>query len=291
MPDSPAPSAAPLGWAWSHCETLVRDGDPDRYLATLFAPADARPHLFALYAFSLEVARVRDAVREPLAGELRLQWWRDALQGEARGEVRANPVAAALDDTIMRQRLPRQAFVDLIDARLFDLYDDPMPSLADLEGYCGETSSAVIRLASLILSPDEPGPADAAGHAGVAYAVTGLLRAFPWHARRGQVYLPLSVFERHGVGRDAIVEGRSSPGLVAALREMRGVARSHLERARALNGVLPAKARAAFLPVALVPAFLKAMEASDYDPFTTVLDVPRWRKQWRMWRAARRGDF
>lgn len=275
-----------LAWAWAHCETLVRDGDPDRYVATLFAPADKRPHLFALYAFSLEVARVRDAIREAIAGELRLQWWRDALQGEARGDVKANPVAAALDDTITRCRLPRQALVDLIDARLFDLYDDPMPSLTDLEGYCGETSSSLVRLASVILSPDDPGPADAAGHAGVAYAVTGLLRAFPWHARRGQVYVPLSVLEPHGVDRDQIVEGRSSAGLVRALGEIRGVARMHLDRARALNGVVPAGAKAAFLPVALVPAYLKDMERRDYEPFTSVVDLPPWRKQWIFWRAA-----
>ncbi|MFL5135068.1 MAG: phytoene/squalene synthase family protein, partial [Microvirga sp.] len=165
---------------FAHCEALVREADPDRYWASLFAPADKRPHLHALYAFNFEVARVREAVREALVGEIRLQWWRDALQGEARGDVRANPVAAALDDTIVQFRLPRQSFVDLIDARIFDLYDDPMPNLNDLEGYCGETSSSLIQLSSLILANgSNPGTADAAGHAGVAYAITGLLRAFP----------------------------------------------------------------------------------------------------------------
>jgi len=69
---------------------------------------------------------VREAVSNPMAGEIRLQWWRDALQGEARGDVRANPVAAALEETIRANRLGRQPFVDLIDARVFDLYEDPM---------------------------------------------------------------------------------------------------------------------------------------------------------------------
>ena len=112
----------------------VREADPDRYWASLFAPADKRPHLYALHAFNFEIARVRESVREAMVGEIRLQWWRDALQGEARGDVRANPVAAALDDTIVKFRLPRQALVNLIDARIFDLYEDPMPSLNDLEG-------------------------------------------------------------------------------------------------------------------------------------------------------------
>src|SRR5215218_3046519 len=194
---------------FAHCEALVREADPDRYWASLFAPADKRPHLHALYAFNFEVARVREAVREALVGEIRLQWWRDALQGEARGDVRANPVAAALDDTIVQFRLPRQSFVDLIDARVFDLYDDPMPNLNDLEGYCGETSSSLFRFASIILFDGaDPGSADAAGHAGVAYAITGLLRVFPWHARRGQVFIPSEILARHGVVRDDIISGR-----------------------------------------------------------------------------------
>jgi phytoene synthase len=276
-------------WPFAHCEALVRDGDPDRYFATLFAPADKRPALFALYAFNLEVARVRDSISEPMPGELRLQWWRDALQGETRGNVRANPVAAALDDTVVRFRLPRQALVDLIDARVFDLYDDPMPTLADLEGYCGETSSALIRLACVILNDGaDPGAADAAGHAGVAYAITGLLRAFPWHARRGQVFLPAQVFNRHGVSRDDVVSGRSGPGLVAALAEIREIAREHLRRTRDQRAAVSAKLAPAFLPLALVEPYLARMERAGYDPFRTTVDLPQWRKQWILWRAARR---
>lgn len=275
----------------AHCEALVRAADPDRYFATLFAPADKRPHLFALYAFSLEVARVREAVSEALTGEIRLQWWRDTLQGEARGDVRANPVAAALDAAIVTFRLPRQALVDLIDARVFDLYDDLMPTLTDLEGYCGETSSALIRLASLILADgDDPGAADAAGHAGVAYAITGLLRAVPWHARQGRVYVPAAVLDAHAVTREEILAGRGGERLARALSDMRAVARRHLDAARVDMTNLPPRTAPAFLPVSLVPAYLRAMERPGYDPFTTVVDVPQWRKLWTLWRAARRAE-
>ena len=292
MTAAQASSATDPAWPFSHCEALVRDGDRDRYFATLFAPADKRPFLFALYAFSLEAARVRESVSDPMPGEIRLQWWRDALQGEARGNVRANPVAAALDDAIVRFRLPRQALVDLVDARIFDLYDDPMPTLADLEGYAGETSSALIRLASLVLNDGaDPGAADAAGHGGVAYAVAGLLRAFPWHARRGQVYLPAQIFNRYGVSRDAIVLGRVEPGLPAALAELREIARDHLRRARGLRATIPPPVLPGFLPVALVEPYLARMEGGGYDPFRTTIDLPQWRKQLILWRAARAGRF
>jgi 15-cis-phytoene synthase len=287
MSESRGPEAHTQDYAY--CQLLVREGDPDRFFAGLFAPADKRSHLFALYTFSWEVARVRTAVSDPMLGDIRLQWWRDALQGEVRGDVRANPVAAALDDTIVRFRLPRSALVDLIDARVFDLYDDPMPSMADLEGYCGETSSVLIRLASIVLTDGtDPGAADAAGHAGVAYGITGLLRAFPWHARRGQVYVPADVLGRHGVTREDIVAGRGGPGLLSALAEMREAACDHLDRARGLRATILPAIVPAFLPVALVPFYLREMERGDYDPFRTVVDLPRWRKLWVLWRAARR---
>ncbi|GJE55298.1 phytoene/squalene synthase family protein [Methylobacterium thuringiense] len=279
-----------LAFAFRHCEQLVREGDPDRYFATLFAPAAFRPHLFALGAFSLTVARVRDAASNPMAGEIRLQWWRDALQGEARGDVKANPVAAALDDAIVKRRLGRQPFVDLIDARVFDLYDDPMPRVNDLEGYCGETASALIRLGGLVLADGaEPGGAAAAGHAGVAYGVTGLLRALPWHARNGQVYLPADLLRENGVTREDIVSGRGGPGLVRACAELRALARRHLKACESARATIAPAARPAFLPVALVEGYLSAMERASYDPLNTTIEMPRWRRLWRLWRAAKRG--
>src|SRR6185312_2414465 len=134
----------PMADSFDHCEELVRAGDKDRFLTALFAPQKYRRALMALYAFNLEVARTRELAREPMPGEIRLQWWRDALGGVGRGDVESHPVAAALRDVIVRYRLPPRMLVALIDARTFDLYDEPMPSWAELESYANETSSALI---------------------------------------------------------------------------------------------------------------------------------------------------
>src|SRR3954465_11100240 len=112
--------------SFDHCEELVRTGDKNRFLAPLFAPQKYRRALYALYAFNLEVARTRELAREPMPGEIRLQWWRDVLGGAGPGDVAAHPVAAALRETVVRYRLPPGMLADLIDAREFDLYDDPM---------------------------------------------------------------------------------------------------------------------------------------------------------------------
>lgn len=270
----------------------LRLHDPDRYLATLFAPADRQHHLIALYAFNAEIGRVRGLVHDPMPGEIRFQWWRDVVSGERGGEAADNPIATALLATIRDCRLPTKPLVDLIDARTFDLYDDPMPTWLDLEGYCGETSSSLIRLASLALGDGaDLGGADAAGHAGVAYALTGLLRAFPWTSRRGQVFIPLEVLDTHRVLPGAIRQGIDSPGLRAALAEVRARAMHHLDRTRALVATIPPTIAAAFLPVALVAPYLKAMTRRDYQPFTSEIDIAKLRKLAIFWWQSRRAGI
>jgi phytoene synthase len=110
---------------FEHCAALVREADPDRYLATLFAPADHRDALMSLYAFNVEIARVRDVAREPMPGEIRLQWWREVLSGERAGEAAAHPVASALQDTLAGRRLSPQPLIWLIDGTSSS-HDEPM---------------------------------------------------------------------------------------------------------------------------------------------------------------------
>lgn len=273
---------------YARCEAEVRAHDKDRYLATLFAPAEARPHLFALYAFNLEVAQVRERIQEPLAGEVRLQWWREAVEGTRGGEAAANPVAAALLDTVERRSLALHLLSELVDGRSFDLYDDPMPTLAVLEAYVDATSGELIRLAASVLAGRRSGVVDAATHAGRAYAFTGLLRAFALHASRGQLYVPLDLLGRHDVTREDAISGNATPGLLAALAELRALARQHLDAARAHLKRVPPEATLAFLPAALVPLYLSRMERAGYDPFRTRIEIPQWHRQWTLWRAARR---
>lgn len=265
----------------------MRAHDKDRYLAALFAPEAARPALFALYAYHLELARVREAVSDPLPGEIRLQWWRDTLSA---GEDAAagHPVADALRAVIARYRLPVEPLVAMSEAWIFDLYEDPMPTLNDLEGFAGETRGALIRLASIVLAGGEdPGSAAAAGHAGVAQTIAAVIAVLPRHAARGQIYLPADVLARHGACADDILAGRATPALRAAIAELTEHAAFHLERtAGHLANVRP-QARAAFLPAFLAKGTLAATGRRDYDPFRTdVVPSQLWRQYW-LWRTAR----
>jgi phytoene synthase len=275
-----------LADAYARASAAVQAADRDRYVSDLYVPAQFRPHLFALHAFNGEIAKVRDVVSDPMLGEIRLQWWRDAVQTGAGG---GHPIASALNATIAKYRLPKDAFQRLIEARMFDLYDDPMPGLNDLEGYAGETSSALFQLAAIILAEGhDPGTADAAGHAGVAYAITGLMRSLPIHARRGQLYLPVSMIASRGLDTRSLFAGRSSPELITLLADLRTIVRQHLAEAERDIHDLTLPVKAAFLPLALIRPYLDLMDRPEYDPFAAPAELAPWRRQWILWRAARR---
>jgi phytoene synthase len=275
--------------AFDHCEQLVRASDKDRFLATLFAPQRYRRALYALYAFNLEVARTREVARESMPGELRLQWWREAIAGAGEFEAAGHPVTAALRDVAVRYRMPLHMLVALIDARSFDLYDEPMASVADLESYAMRTSSTVMELAARILCEGrEPGAAELIRHAGISYAIAGLLRAFPIHAARRQLYVPVDIMQRHGAQAEDVFAGRPTMELRAALAELRLRARQHLAAARNLVADAPPAVLPAVLPVALVRPALERMARRGYQPFHPS-DLPQWRRQWMLWRAARAG--
>lgn len=276
--------------AFAFCAEQLRQHDRDRFLADLFAPEASRRYLFALHAFNLEIARVRDLVSSPLPGEMRLQWWRDVIAGQAAGDAAGNPVAAALLETISLNGLPLDAFERFLEASVFDLYDDPMPSLTDLEGYAGETSSMLLQCGAMILAGGkDPGTAEAAGHGGVALAITGLLRALPVHSRRHQLYLPADRIAACGVEAADIFAGRVTPQLRSLLADVRGLARWHLDAARRHLKETDRAMLPAFLPLALVEPLLAKMEKSGHDPLSTTISLSPWLSQWTLWRAARRG--
>jgi 15-cis-phytoene synthase len=263
---------------YAACEKLLRESDPDRWLASLFLPSARRPHVAALYAFSHEIACVRSRVREPMLGEIRFQYWRDVLTGERSGADA--PVAAALLDTIDRFDLPREKLISVIDARLFDLYDEPMPTVAALEAYAQATAGNLFQLAALVLDRNADA-VEAARRAGIAYAVTGLLRGLPWQAAAGQTYIPRDVYSAADLRADR-------PALDAALATLRALVRAHLAALAAHPVVRAGAAAPAFLPTALCEHYLSQMEKPGTDPLMTPVEIPQWRRQWWLWRAARR---
>ncbi len=241
-------------------QELVAKGDKDRYLSCLYAPETARPHLLALYAFNIEIARIRDTVSEPQLGLVRQQWWLDSIEAIYAGITPEHPVAIALGTAIAFAGLPKEPLCNLIVAREFDLYNDAMPSLHDLEGYLGETSSSLMQMAALILGT---GAADVAGLAGVAFGIAGVLRS----GRKS--YLPKDMVQ--------------SFGEVETVAQLCSHGRRRLAEARALK--ITAEVLPAVLPASLTELYLARVERGG------ALDVSQFRRQITLWRAARNNRF
>jgi len=268
------------------CADLVRSHDFERYASTLFVPTEKRRPLLALYAFNAEISRVRDQVSQPLPGEIRLQWWTDMLAGQGHGDVGSNPVAAELLLAIRAHELPVDRLSKLIDAHVFDLYNDPMPDLAVLESHINDTASTLLALAGKILGHASDAVEQAADHGGLAQGVVRLIATLPYDAARRQLFVPQDMLIANGGSAEEVYAGKLTPPIRATLDQLISGAREQLATAMALLPPFPVEARRTFLPLALVARDLERIGAAGHDPF--VLHVPsRLRTLWTLWRASR----
>jgi phytoene synthase len=272
------------------CADLVRSHDFTRYASTLFVPGPQRRALLAVYAFNVEISRVHTQARQPLAGEVRLQWWSDMLAGKSHGGVEGNPVAAELLLAIRTSRLPIERLSRLIDEHQFDFYNDPMPTMAALEGYINDTSSALFSLAAAVLGQSSGEVEHLARHAGLAQGLTQVMASLPFDASRRQLFVPQQVLADHGSGIEEVFAGKETPNVRAALDQVLGEAREHLKTAFTLLASVPPEARPAFLPLARVRRELKRLSRADNDPFVP-RSTSRFRTLWTLWRASRSREF
>ncbi len=269
--------------ASSYCAQLLRRQDADRYLTALFAPSDRREALFALYAFNLEVSRARESVSEPLMGLIRLQWWRDALDEIYLGRPRAHEVIRPLAAAIRAHGLEKVLFERLIATRERDLESELPADLAALVDYAEGSSATLVQLALQVLG--EPGAAarEAGRAVGIAWALTGLLRAVPFHASRRRLYMPAALMAEAGLAPNVLFEHGPSRVLPRVVGAVAAEATVWLTRARELSPQVPRSCQPALLPATLAALYLKRLAAAGYDPFQAGVQAT---PPWRIWSLA-----
>lgn len=289
---SPRGRRSPAARDLSPLAALVRRHDPDRFRTALFAPAERREALFALYAFNCEIARVRERVSVPVLGQIRLHWWREAIaEVFAGGPVRRHEVMAPLAAAICAFGLDRAPFETLIDAREADLDDAPPATLAALEAYAEKSSAPLVLLALAVLGVDDAAAHEVGRQVGTGYALAGLIRAMPFRARAGRSLIPADLAERIGFEpRDGLAL-RITPALKAAIAEIAEAAARHLAAARAARAVVPRRAVPALLPAVIADRTLRRLARADYDPFDPRLLQPDPLQIWRLAWAATLGYY
>src|SRR5215469_11772444 len=219
---------------WGSLAQLVRRNDRERYLTALFVPAERRAAVLALFAFNYEIARTREVVSEPLLGRIRLQWWREGIEeAYGAGAVRAHEVLTPLRAAIRQYRLNRESFDRMIDARERDLEAEPPATLAELDAYCDATSGVLQSLVLDVLGEPAEAAQRAARAAGSAYALSGLIRAIPFHARAKRQFIPSALAQSERLDPRDLFELRPTPALAAVAERMAARAEERVAQARA----------------------------------------------------------
>ena len=275
----------------SYCAAEVRRLDRERYLAALFAPAERRDALFALYAFNLEVAKTAEMVSEPMLGEIRLQWWREALDGIFAGSVREHPVVAALAAAVEAHDLDRARFEAIVDGRAADLDPAPPADMDALEAYAGATAVPLVELACQVLEAREGTAMAAARAAGLGLGLAGMLRAVPFHARQRRLYVPLSLLDDAGISPATLFDRGPPAAFAEAVAPVARRARAHIAAVRQARRAVPRAARAALLPLAVAEAALERLARNGHDAFDPRIAVSPLAAQLRIAMAALGGRY
>lgn len=270
-----------------YCAGQVKANDLDRHLTVLSAPAAKRGHLYALYAFNLEVAKTAEVVSEPMLGQIRLQWWREALDELSNGRPRRHEVVEALAEAFRHRSPDWKRLEAILTAREADLEAEPMATVGDLRTYARETSGSLLVLAAQLLA-DTSGPmAQAVETAGIAYAMARLLRAVPHHAYTRRCYLPKDRLADAGLTAGDVMARRNPEALATLVARLVAEIRQDIDAVRGQRSQLPRTLLPVLLPIALAEFDLRVIEKAHYDVFAPASDGERWRRPlalaWRQW--------
>ncbi len=259
----------------------ARAFEPDRTIAAVLAPRAARDELIALAAFAAELARIAKQVHDPLAAEIRIQWWRDALRSGIDGAKSGNPVADHFADTARRNALPLSAIDDLLDVHAHRLYAAPPADDAALSLELELTEGTLFAFAAKILGADDTEKSRALiSNAAQAYGRARLGIDLPYALSRGRTPFPSGL-----VTAAEEVPQNWRPAIAHLCRD----ARAHLANVKPHFSQASPALRVAVLPVALVEPYLKALERLAYDPARDLVEIVPLTRLWRLSSATWRG--
>lgn len=274
----------------SHLETYsaaqVKKFDYDRFLITLFAKADIREDLFALYAFNHEVAKIREVVSEPMLGEIRLQWWREAIDGIVEHKPRNHEVVLPLDAAFHKHGLSSDMFIKVIDARSADIYDENPKTIADFEEYLGATSGNLMKIAAYISGERDEHVLSLAYDLGLVWGLIGTMRSVRYHISLGKLALPQDLMDEYGVTKRDVTGMESGENIKNLIQALSVSARNHLDQIKADKKLLSKQVRPIFLLSSLSRSYLNMIKKADYDPFAINEKASMFPRQCRLFCSA-----
>ncbi|MCF8468178.1 MAG: squalene/phytoene synthase family protein [Sneathiella sp.] len=261
-----------------HFSDEAKKYDYDRWLTALFALAACRDAIFTLIAFNGEIARIRETVSEPLLGDIRLQWWRDALTGIAKGAPTVHPLVKALAGVIPACNLDIELLQRMIDIRARDLDPAPFATTAELLDYADGTGGILNSLSASVAGLTSTEGLEAARQVGRAFALTGIIRAIPYHARQDLLLIPADLLARQGLTAETVFVPENRAAFLNVVADLEACAEQEQKKALSLIKVRPATEKQAFRLARLTSLYLPRLRAAGFDPGHRKMEVGALRK-------------
>ena len=248
----------------------ARAGSPDRYLAALLSPRAVRDDLIVLAALGAEIEKIPQQVSDPHIGEIRIQWWRDALLSPDRRVKSGHAIADAVLETLERHELPAEWINGHLDATVHELYAAPPDNEEQLALQLEMKEGALFRLAAKILGANHTDISGAIfSDAALAYGLARLGLSLPYDLARGRVPFPPALTA-------------DPPDWKVTILGLANKSRLHLRQVRAACSTQPTAVKAALLPVALVEPYLRVLTRVAHDPARDIADIAPLTRAWRL---------
>lgn len=276
-----------------YCLDVLRAADRDRYISVLFAPKKKRRALAALYAFNVEIARIRETVHDPVIGEIRLRWWYDSIVSGRIQDSKNNPILSDLFTAMELFNLPEAAFLRYCNAQILDLYHNPIATLHDLEDYCSKTASIILQLSCQILDPDTAKDfTDIYKYGGISQGLSGVLRLLSFMQSRYQYYLPADMLKTVGVNREELESNHVSDKQKRHIIEVMVVlSQDYYTKFYEHYTSIPKTLKPAFLPLTIIPASLQKAVQLGAMVFQESPTLSLLHRYWLITRAAITGNL
>ncbi|XP_002735300.2 NADH dehydrogenase (ubiquinone) complex I, assembly factor 6-like [Saccoglossus kowalevskii] len=274
-----------------YCMDVVKKHDYENFLCTLLLPKNARTATFALRAFNVDVATVKDNTSDIKIAQMRMQFWKETINEIYQGSPRQTPIACELHRAVASHKLSKRWFSRIIEERERNLHDKAHASLEDVENSAEKTTSSLLYLILETLGLKDVNADHAASHIGKSHGIVTLLRSTPHHASRRRVYLPMEILIKYGVSQEQILRGKTEQNLKDAVFEIASQANSHLQKAQSMKKEIPKEAYSAFLLTTPIEIYLKKIQQSDFDVFHPTLQQKNTMLPFKLWTKSMRSAY
>ena len=244
---------------------VAKDHDYDRYLCTLYAGSKYRATIMTLLAFNYELGKIRETISEQMIGDIKLAWWREAIEGLYEGQVRSHYILKSMKKVIEKSNLPKKILLEMVEAREVDFIETPMDNISDLKSYALKTGGNLAKISAIAGDAKEKEQQSAYLTGGV-WALVGILRAVQFQAMQNHTLLPLDELTKNNLSIVELASGDQEKDLLTIFNNIILVAQSLLNEAREIcpkpsKNILPI-----FLPAIIAENYMKKLKKGLYDP-------------------------